>query len=78
MTIRVGGARALEATKRVFRLARTSPRVTRVYIYHWKASREGSWDSALVAPDGALRPSFDVFAQQTRLSLQEPYRLADP
>jgi hypothetical protein len=71
MTIRAGGgSRAVEATKRVFRLARTSPRITRVYIYHWKAKRRGSsWDSALVAPDGELRPAFDVFAAQARLAL---------
>ena len=67
LTIRVGRSRALEATKRVFRLARTSPKITRVYIYHWKATRSGSWDSALVAPDGVPRPSFDVFAEQARL-----------
>jgi hypothetical protein len=69
LTIKIGRSRAVEATKRVFRLARTSPRITRVYIYHWKATRSGSWDSALVAPDGELRPSFDVFAEQARLGM---------
>jgi hypothetical protein len=71
LTIRAGGgSRAVEATRRIFRLARTSPRITRVYVYHWKAKRRGSsWDSALVAPDGELRPSFDVFAAQARLAL---------
>ncbi len=68
--IRIGGGqRLIEATKRVFRLAATSPRITRVYIYHWKATRSGSWDSALVAPNGEARPSFDVFAAQARRAL---------
>ncbi len=78
LKIRIGGARALEATKRVFRLARTSPRITRVYIYHWKATKSGSWDSALVAPNGELRPSFDVFAEQARLSLTQAPEPAAP
>lgn len=64
--IRVGLPRAVAATRRVFALARTSPRITRVYIYHWKADRLGSWDSALVAANGQLRPSFDVFASEAR------------
>jgi hypothetical protein len=67
VTIKIGRSRALAATKRVFRLARTSPRITRVYIYHWKATRRGTWDSALVDADGELRPWFEVFAEQARL-----------
>jgi hypothetical protein len=78
LTIRVGGGLAVNATKRVFRLAATSPRITRVYIYHWKASNRGSWDSALVAANGTLRPSFDVFAAEARLSLEEPGGPANP
>jgi hypothetical protein len=78
LTIRTGAARAVSATKRVFALAATSPRITRVYIYHWKASSQGSWDSALVAPNGQLRPSFDVFAAQARLALGEPSGPVNP
>ena len=70
LLIRVGGGeRAVEATRRVFRLAATSPRITRVYIYHWKATNSGSWDSALVAANGTPRPSFDVFAAQAQRAL---------
>ena len=68
LLIRTGPARAVAATKRVFELARMSPRITRVYIYHWRASRKSSWDSALVTAKGTLRPSFDVFASQARLA----------
>jgi hypothetical protein len=64
LLIRTGPHRAVAATKRVFELAATSRRVTRVYIYHWRASRKTSWDSALVTAKGTLRPSFDVFARE--------------
>ena len=68
LRIRTGPRRAVAATKRVFELARMSPRITRVYVYHWRASRTSSWDSALVTARGSLRPSFDVFASQARLA----------
>ena len=35
--IRTGAHRAAAATKRVFTLAATSARISRVYIYHWRA-----------------------------------------
>jgi hypothetical protein len=73
LLIRIGGGlHAVSAMKRVFSLAATSPRITRVYVYHWKATTAGSWDSALVAPDGTLRASFDVFSREARLALGEP------
>lgn len=73
LLIRVGGgSRAVQATKRVFSLAETSPRITRIYIYHWKATRAGSWDSAFVAPDGTLRASFNVFAEEAQRALEPP------
>lgn len=71
LLIRTGPRRAVAATKRVFTLAASSPRVTRVYIYHWRAGRTSSWDSALVTAKGTLRPSFDVFALQARRAAGE-------
>lgn len=68
LLIRTGPHRAVAATERVFELAATSPRVSRVYIYHWRAGRTSSWDSALVTEKGTLRPSFDVFAREARLA----------
>ena len=65
LLIRTGPRRAVAATKRVFALAKASPRVSRVYIYHWRAGRTSSWDSALVTEKGTLRPSFDVFARES-------------
>jgi hypothetical protein len=76
--IRTGAQRAVAATKRVFTLARMSPRITRVYIYHWRADGRTNWDSALVAANGTLRPSFDVFARQARLAVQAIGPLAPP
>jgi hypothetical protein len=68
LLIRTGPQRAVAATKRVFELAAMSPKITRVYIYHWRASTRSSWDSALVTAGGTLRPSFDVFADEARLA----------
>jgi len=68
LRIRTGAHRAEAATERVFTLARMSPRITRVYIYHWRAGPQSSWDSALVSENGTLRSSFDVFARQARLA----------
>jgi len=72
LMIRTGPKRAVAATKRVFELARMSPRISRVYIYHWRATALSSWDSALVTPHGTLRPSFDVFAREARRAASPP------
>ncbi len=38
-----------------------SPRITRVYLYHWNAeTRNDTWDSALVGPTGQRRPALDT------------------
>jgi hypothetical protein len=70
--IRTGAGRAAAATTRVFTLAAMSPRIARVYIYHWRASGRSSWDSALLSASGTPRPSFPVFAQQARLAAGVP------
>ena len=53
---------AARATRQVFRLARLSPRVRRIYFYHWQPSTDPlpSWDSALVDPRGNPRPAYTV------------------
>jgi hypothetical protein len=56
-------AHAAKATAFVFgRLARLSPRVKRVYVYHWNtgAGDARTWDSGLVGPDGRERPALDA------------------
>jgi len=64
--IRTGAGRAVATTKRVFSVARSSRRITRVYIYHWRSDGRSSWDSALVTEEGTLRPSCDVCAREAR------------
>ena len=51
-----------KATKQVFKLAKLSRRVQRVYIYHWMPQRvkRPTWDSALVDPRGKPRPAYKV------------------
>ena len=70
--MRIGKRHAATGMRRVFALAARSPRITRVYVYHWKSSRKAAWDSALVSSRGTPRPSFDVFAAQARMSSGEP------
>jgi hypothetical protein len=59
---------AVRATKQVFRLARLSKRVTRVYFYHWIApeERRPRWDSAFIDPNGRARPALKVVRRELR------------
>jgi len=63
-----GKARAARATRFIFdRLARLSPRISRLYVYHWSStSRRDSWDSAFIAPGGQPRPSLLAFEDVLR------------
>lgn len=68
--IRLGesAAHAAQAMRWLFRVTRVSPRIKRVYVYHWNGSRDPSenWDSGLIAPDGKPRPAFWIFRRQLR------------
>jgi hypothetical protein len=57
---------AATATRRVFKLARLSSRVKRIYFYNWTAPTETHprWDSALIGPDGRARPSYTVIRRE--------------
>lgn len=57
---------AAKATRQVFKLARLSPRVKRIYFYNWTAPTESRprWDSALIGPDGRPRPSYTVIRRE--------------
>jgi hypothetical protein len=59
---------AARATKQVFKLARLSKRIRRVYIYHWMPQRVKlpTWDSALVDPRGMPRPAYKVLKRYLR------------
>jgi hypothetical protein len=60
--LRQGAQHAARVTRFIFgRLTGLSPRVSRVYVYHWgSTSRRDTWDSALIGPDGAPRPAYGV------------------
>jgi len=56
---------AAKATKHALRLACLSPRIRRVYLYHWQApERVTNWDSALLGPRGTPRPAFRTLRRQ--------------
>lgn len=78
---RRGERRAAQAVKRTFALARKSPRIKRLYLYHWNADRKFvTWDSGFVAGNGRARPALDVLRkevnrQRARKRLQAVPRL---
>jgi len=53
---------AADATRHVFRLAALSPRIRRVYLYHWMpaTAKGATWDSALINRWGRPRPAYRV------------------
>jgi hypothetical protein len=63
-------AHAASALRWLFdRLIPLSPRITRVYLYHWNSTTaRDSWDSAFVDFKGRARPSLEVL--RNRLLLQ--------
>jgi hypothetical protein len=59
--------RAARSTLHAIRLARLSPRVERVYLYHWRAPFPvTNWDSALIGPRGEARPSYHALKRYLR------------
>jgi len=58
-TYRYGVKHAAKATVQALRLARLSPRIKRVYLYHWESPTPvTSWDSALLDGRGRTRPAY--------------------
>jgi hypothetical protein len=58
-----GTVRAAKVTSFIFnRLVRLSPRIQRVYLYHWDTGIGGgpTWDSGFVGPAGEARPALSV------------------
>jgi hypothetical protein len=56
---------AARSTKHVFRLACLSPRIRRVYLYHWQAPLTvTNWDSAFLGPRGGVRPAYRTLKRQ--------------
>jgi hypothetical protein len=74
-----GEAYAARVAQNIFQLARLSPRITRIYYYHWRspgnpnarAARKATWDAGLVKADGAARPALYVVARELHRSIQK-------
>ena len=52
---------AAAAIDRAFQIATERPRITRMYVYQWKAWPTDTFDAGLARPNGTLRPSYDAF-----------------
>jgi hypothetical protein len=58
-----GTVRAAQVTSFIFgRLVKLSPRIQRVYLYHWDTGVGGgpTWDSGFIGPEGETRPALAV------------------
>jgi hypothetical protein len=59
--------RAARATKFMFRLAASSRRIKRLYIYSWLGEQRGArFDAGLVGPDSRPRPAYYVVKRKLR------------
>ena len=56
--LRYDEQRAAAAIDNAFAIAATRPRITRMYVYQWRAHANDYFDAGLVRPDGSLRPSY--------------------
>jgi hypothetical protein len=59
---------AADAIRWLFRVAQLSPRIRRVYVYHWNGERGPGvrWDSGLIGADGRPRPAYWVLKRELR------------
>jgi hypothetical protein len=71
-----GVAYAAKVAKNIFKLAAISPRITRIYYYHWRspgtpqAAKKSTWDAGLVSASGVARPALLAVAQALHRQLQ--------
>jgi hypothetical protein len=61
-------AQQARAIKRVYKIAKSSRRITRVYFYEWSKKKGNRWDSAFVEANGSLRPSYHALKSGLRVS----------
>ena len=65
--------RAARSVRYTFNLADAhASRITRMYLYNWRAVRHLRWDSALLDENGEPRPSFYVLADRLRPGKKVP------
>lgn len=71
-----GVADAGRVAKNIFRLAGLSPRITRIYYYHWRspgtpqAAKKSTWDAGLVSSSGVARPALLAVAKALHRHIQ--------
>jgi hypothetical protein len=61
-------AQQARAVARVYKIAKSSRRITRVYFYEWAKKKGNRWDSAVVETNGRLRPSYRALKRGLRAS----------
>jgi hypothetical protein len=61
-------AEQAKAVKRVYKIAKSNRRITRVYFYEWAKKTDNRWDSAFVERNGKLRPSYHALKRGLRVS----------
>jgi polysaccharide biosynthesis protein PslG len=59
-------AQQAKAVKRVYTIAKSSRRITRVYFYEWAKKKGNRWDSAFLETNGRLRPSYHALKRGLR------------
>jgi hypothetical protein len=74
--LKQGPRHAAKVTSFIFdRLARLSPRITRIYLYHWNSdSPTSTWDSGLVDHKGKPRPALSVVEEALGVTKGKPGR----
>jgi hypothetical protein len=60
-------AQQAKAVKRVYKIAKSSRRIARVYFYEWAKKRGNRWDSAFVETNGTLRPAYHTLKRGLRV-----------
>jgi hypothetical protein len=58
--------RAARAVSGAFALAKSRPRIGRMYVYQWRAGPSDLFDAGLLRPDGSERASYSAFAAGVR------------
>ena len=56
------------AVQRVYQIAKSSRRITRVYFYEWAKKKGNRWDSAFIETNGKLRPSYHALKRGLRVT----------
>jgi hypothetical protein len=59
-------AEQAKAVKRVYKIAKSSRRISRVYFYEWAKKKGNRWDSAFLETNGKLRPAYHVLKRGMR------------